>query len=312
MNWPLEIDRRLPEPVRVMLRGAGQVVFCGNALTGFFVLTAFYMSGMTAGMAATLGVVCSTVTAYALRFCNEDIQVGLYGFNGILAAVSLSVFLPHTPWLWLYIVIAAMLSSLVWFLMTRLLHFCRLPAATSPFVLISWIFLFMHASGNPPPDPALNVALEFSTIPFETWLLAFARSISQILFSDQVEVGVALLIGIALSTWRGAFMAIGGAIIGVALPMAIGMDPKAVEAGLYGFNPVLTMIALGSVFLEPTLRNALLTALAGMLAVFWQAVLTSLFIPLGLPVLASPFILTLWMVLLIVYKLRPRVVTVPN
>ena len=310
MNWPLIIEKKLPEPVRVILRGAGQVVFCGNAITGFFVLTAFYVSGMMAGMAATIGVMCSTFAAYILKFCKQDIQAGLYGFNGILAGVCLSVVIEHTPQLWLYIVIAAILSSLVWALMTRFLQFCRLPAATSPFVLISWLFLMtMQVFGNSPADAIVAATTNAGVFSLDSWLTSFARAISQILFSQNVLAGGLLLIGIALASWRGALMAIGGALIGVIVPFAIGIDQKLIEEGLYGFNPVLTMIALGWVFLEPTPQNTVLAVLAGMLAVLWQAVLSTLLAPIGLPVLAAPFILTLWMVLFTVDKFKSSLST---
>lgn len=305
MKWSWDIDRTLPEPVRVILRGAGQVVFCGNAVTGFFVLAAFYLSGLTAGLAATVGVTCGTLAAYGLKFCKQYIQAGLYGFNGILVSVCLSVFIELTPLLWFYIVIASLLSSIVWAMMAQFLQFCRLPPATSPFVLISWVFLMMLVPSTPLSDTAFSNAAAIGNLPFETWVVACAHSVSQILFSDHVLVGGLLLIGIAITTLRGALMAIGGAMIGVMLPFAIGIDPKIVEAGLYGFNPILTMIALGWIFLKPTHTNTLWTILAGMLAVIGQIILSSLLNPLGLPVLASPFILTLWIVLLTVHKFRP-------
>ena len=47
-----------------------------------------------------------------------------------------------------------------------------------------------------------------------------------------------------------------------------------------------------------------LGVVAGILAVLCQAVLSSLLTPMGLPVLASPFILTLWVVLFIASKSR--------
>lgn len=313
MNWPLLIDEKTPEPVRAILRGAGQVMFCGNAVTGFLVLIGFYVSGIMTGIAATIGLICSTLTAHAFKFCLQDIKAGLYGFNGILVAVCLSVFIGHTPQLWLYIVIASILSSIVWAMMTRLLHICRLPAATSSFVLISWIFLLMmHASGNQPPAPIISITAQIGAIPIETWLTAMMRAISQILFSDDVLVGGLLLSGIALVSWRGAYMAIAGALIGVALPLGMGIDQKAIEAGLYGFNPVLTMIAVGWVFLESTPQTTVLAVIAGILAVIWQVVLSSLLMPIGIPVLASPFIFTLWMVLFAINKFRSGVSVAPS
>ncbi|SEF75362.1 urea transporter [Nitrosomonas ureae] len=95
MSWLLNFDKMLPGILRVLLRGAGQVVFCGNAATGLCVLMALYVGGIITGLAATIGLISSTVTAYALKFCKEDIEAGLYGFNGVLAG-SLSINISRT------------------------------------------------------------------------------------------------------------------------------------------------------------------------------------------------------------------------
>ena len=77
MNWSLNLDKRIPTPLRILLRGAGQVVFCNNAVTGLIVLAAFYAGGTITGLAATVGLISSTVTAHACRFCKADIEAGL-------------------------------------------------------------------------------------------------------------------------------------------------------------------------------------------------------------------------------------------
>lgn len=241
----------MPEPLRVLLRGAGQVVFCSNAVTGLIVLAAFYAGGAVTGLTATIGLISSTVTAYACRFCKADIDAGLYGFNGVLAGACLSIFLEHTPQFWFYIV----LSSLMWAALTRILRLLNIPAATSPFVLISWVFLVtIYAFDSDALGPALPAAsmqsavMDIGALSLETWFTALARGIGQVIFSDNTLAGSMLLTGIAVATLRGALMVIGGAFIGVVVPALLGVHASAIEAGLYGFNPVLAMIAIGWVF----------------------------------------------------------------
>src|SRR5574340_253212 len=101
MDWSFKIDEALPRPLRTILRGVGQVFFCGNAVTGFIFLVALYIGGLTAGAAATVGVITSTITAYLLGFSEEDIDAGLYGFNWTLVGPCLCLFLEHSPQLWL-------------------------------------------------------------------------------------------------------------------------------------------------------------------------------------------------------------------
>ena len=141
MDWSLSIDKAVPRPLRVILRGVGQVFFCCNAVTGLIFLIALYVGGITAGIAATVGVISSTVAAYLLGFSEDDIDAGLYGFNGTLVGPCLFLFLENTPQLWLYVVLASILSTVVLAALMRILQSYNIPASTSPFVLTCWMFL---------------------------------------------------------------------------------------------------------------------------------------------------------------------------
>jgi urea transporter len=121
MQWAIKLDMAIPRPIRVILRGVGQVFFCGNAITGLLFLIALYIGGVTAGLAATVGVVTSTITAYVLGFSEDDIDAGLYGFNGTLVGPCLFLFLENTPLLWVYVVLASILSSVVLAALIRIL-----------------------------------------------------------------------------------------------------------------------------------------------------------------------------------------------
>ena len=166
----------MPRPLRVILRGVGQVFFCCNAVTGLIFLVALFIGGVTAGAAATVGVISSTVTAYLLGFSEDDVDAGLYGFNGTLVGPCLFLFLENSPQLWLYVVLASALSSIVLAALMRILGPYKIPASTSPFVLTSWMFLvavyaFDSFSRGPVlPQPGTPAAVaDAVAIPAEMW-----------------------------------------------------------------------------------------------------------------------------------------------
>lgn len=314
MDWSLSIDKALPKPLRVILRGVGQVFFCCNAVTGLIFLIALYVGGITAGLAATVGVISSTLAAYLLGFSEDDIDAGLYGFNGTLVGPCLFLFLEHTPQLWLYVVLASILSTVVLAALMRILQPYNIPASTSPFVLTCWMFMVAVYSfdgftrGPVLPAPGIPadiatasvVATEFATFTqdaAEAWYIAVTKGIGEVMFADSIVVGILFLIGIAITSLRGAFMALSGAIVGVAIPIFLGADKTLIEMGLYAFNPVLTMMAIGWVFLKPTAGSAVLALLAGILTIICQAGLANFLSPIGLPTLTFPFVLVMWMFL---------------
>jgi urea transporter len=316
MDWSLSIDKALPKPLRVILRGVGQVFFCCNAVTGLIFLVALYVGGITAGLAATVGVISSTLAAYLLGFSDDDIDAGLYGFNGTLVGPCLFLFLENTPQLWLYVVLASILSTVVLAALMRILQPYNIPASTSPFVLTCWMFMaavyafdgftrgpILPMPGVPSDIMTASVASMdgwFSTIAQDTvvlWYTAITKGVGEVMFADSVIVGILFLVGIAITSLRGALMALLGAIVGVVIPIVLGADQKLIEMGLYAFNPVLTMMAVGWVFLKPTTGSALLALLAGILTIICQAGLANFLTPLGMPTLTFPFVLVMWMFL---------------
>jgi urea transporter len=304
MEWSLTIDKAMPRPLRVILRGVGQVFFCCNAVTGLIFLVALFIGGITAGAAATVGVISSTVAAYLLGFSEDDIDAGLYGFNGTLVGPCLFLFLENSPQLWLYVVLASVLSSVVLAALMRILGPYKIPASTSPFVLTCWMFMvavysfdsFTRGPVLPPPGtPA--VVTDAMAIPADMWFTALTKGVAEVMFADSVIVGIMFLVGIAIVSLRGALMAFGGTIIGVAFPIMLGANLGLIEMGLYSFNPVLTMMAVGWVFLKPDSKSAVLAVLAGFLTVVCQAGLANFLAPIGLPTLTFPFVLVMWMFL---------------
>ncbi|SER06257.1 urea transporter [Nitrosomonas sp. Nm51] len=315
MQWAVKVDMALPRPIRVILRGVGQVFFCGNAVTGLVFLVALYIGGITAGLAATVGVVTSTVTAYLLGFSEDDIDAGLYGFNGTLVGPCLFLFLENTPLLWVYVVFASILSSVVLAALIRILTPYKIPASTSPFVLTCWMFMvaiYSFDSLSPSavlPPPGVPEAIASTDLPVTAWLasmtdetaelwyVALTKGVAEVMFADNVLVGILFLTGIAITSWRGAFMALCGTFVGVLVPVLLGAGQSLIEMGLYAFNPVLTMMAIGWVFLKPSAGTAVLALLAGILTVICQAGLANFLAPIGLPTLTFPFVLTMWMFL---------------
>ncbi len=304
MEWSLTIDKAMPRPLRVILRGVGQVFFCCNAVTGLIFLVALFVGGVTAGAAATVGVISSTVAAYLLGFSEDDIDAGLYGFNGTLVGPCLFLFMEHSPQLWLYVVLASVLSSIILAMLMRILGPFKIPASTSPFVLSSWMFLLAVYSfdsftrGPVLPVPVIPVVVaDAAMMPAEMWFTALSKGVAEVMFADSIVVGILFLVGIAIVSLRGALMAVGGTIIGVIFPLMLGASLGLIEMGLYSFNPVLTMMAVGWVFLKPDGKSAALAVLAGFLTVICQAALANFLAPLGLPTLTFPFVLVMWMVL---------------
>lgn len=304
MTWSIKIESALPRPLRVILMGVGQVIFCGNAVSGFIFLVAFCAYDVMTGLAAIVGAISSTAAASVFKSAKSDISAGLYGFNGTLTGVGLWTFLAHAPQLWLYIILAAMLSSVMLAMITKIPF--GIPPAAAPFVLTSWIFILAAPAFDPALDPGPALSIPDSSqsivgegVPPGMWPTLLVKGVSQIFLVDSFATGILILIGVAVISLRSTLLLGGGALCGSLVAALLGADHHAIGIGLYGFNAGLAAIAVGQVFLKPDTKSAFLAILASMLTPALQIGLSQILVPVGLPVLAAPFLSVLWAILFV-------------
>jgi len=133
--------------VMVSLRGAGQVFFMENALTGLLFLIAIGVASYASGVWATtigavLGMAVATLTAQLMDCDGKSVNAGLFGFNGVLVGVALPTFIAVTPALWFYIIIGAAVSTVVTATFSATLtKSWGIPGSTGPFVLTAWLMV---------------------------------------------------------------------------------------------------------------------------------------------------------------------------
>jgi urea transporter len=95
-----------------------------------------------------------------------------------------------------------------------------------------------------------------------------------------------------------AAFALTGAILAVLTAHLFGAESDLITGGLLGFSPVLTAIALGTVFYQPSWRVAVYAAVATVFTVVAQAALNVALSPFAIPALTAPFVLVTWIFLL--------------
>jgi urea transporter len=124
------------------------------------------------------------------------------------------------------------------------------------------------------------------------------QSISQVFLKASGIAALLLLVGLAVNSLAAAAFALGGSILAVLTAHLFGAESELITGGLLGFSPVLTAIALGSVFYQPNWRVVAYTALATVFTVIAQSALNSALTPFAIPALTAPFVLVTWLFLL--------------
>lgn len=295
--------------IKVLLRGAGQVMFQNNAWTGFF-----FILGITIGSAmanlpqvaigAVLGLIISTITGYIMNLPHEDGESGLWGFNGILVGCAIPTFMGNTPLMWVALIICAALTTWVRTGFNNVMASWKVNSFTFPFVFTTWIFLMsvhsfdglwgeymalpsLLSDFSPDIDLSINKLSDY-------WL----KNISQVFLINSWLTGLLFLIGLYISSkWAALWAAISSvlALLVAIIFQAAGND---IANGLYGFSAVLTGIAIGCTFYKPSWKSAVWSTIAIIVTVFVQAAMNAMLNPLGLASLTAPFCITTWLFLL--------------
>lgn len=271
---------------RLVLRGASQMCFQSNELTGvFFLLAVLAASPISAAYLLVAGIM-----APAGRMLLGDrgvaLSSGLPGLNPCLIALAIPAFF-ETGWtnvgMWAVLVVCVAITIM-------LVRICvavfPLPTLALPFLIVFWALYALEPSFD-----GLRL-LSFPTTDGATFhpLTAVLLSLGQALFSPTVLSGVLFATGVLLSNWRHGVLAVAGAVIGTVVAYYYRhVDPASADMGLYGFNGVLTAVAV-FVVCGGKLRLSILGALIA--TMLMPAIADS-----GVQVLSAPFVLTTWLLI---------------
>ncbi len=99
-------------------RGAGQVMFQCNALTGMFFLAGIFWGAYQSHMpqvawGAAVGLLASSIAGYPLHGNVNDADEGLWGFNGILVGCAFPTFLENTWQMWIALIFCSAMTTWV-------------------------------------------------------------------------------------------------------------------------------------------------------------------------------------------------------
>ncbi|AVT37046.1 urea transporter [Plantactinospora sp. BB1] len=299
----------LVEFVDACLRGVAQVVLQNNPLTGLLILVAVGWGAVENGQprilgGAVVGLVVGTATALALQVDRASWRKGLYGFSPVLTGIAIPTFLDHRPLMWLYLVLGAAATTVVTLALNAVFKRWGLTAFTFPFVLTTWVLLmaayqFDRFTVLTRLQPTFPGEGRHATGSFDWDLVpTFLRGISQVFLTDSWVSGLIIVLGLLVNSRWSALFAVVGSAGATLLALWFGADGASLEKGLFGFNAVLTAIAVGAVLHRPGVAVTGYTLFGIALTLFVQMALTTVLTPLGIPVLTGPFNIATWLLLL--------------
>lgn len=254
-------------------------MFQNSSITGLLFLLGIAVASPVTAIGALIGSVVGTLTAFALRISRGEIEDGLYGFNSSLVGIAMLFrFQPH-PTTFGFIVVGAIAGALLTYAMRTRLSF---PTYTAPFVVVTWVALFVAEHAHvaavvPPPVSIDNSHLNLASAVF--------TGISEVMFQANILTGMLFLVGILLCSPPMAGWAMVGSFVGLVAGITEHVPDSTLGQGLYGYNGALA--AMGMALYRPSI-------LLPIVAASLSAPITDRFPQLGLAPLTAPFVISCW------------------
>lgn len=292
------VESGVPEPIRAVLRGIGQVFFQENALTGVCFVLGIAASSPLMALGGLVGSALGYATAKVAKFDPAEVGGGIYGFNAALVGMA-SFFFFRLGVLSVVLLVAGCVVATVvtWLMRTRL----PFPTYTTPFIVTTWVVHALGKAMGAAPVEGYPALLSNPPLPFV--VEATAHGVGQVMFQGSLWTGLLFLIGIGISDRRHAAWVLAGSVVGMLIALhhtteaTRAIDPERlvdqplfanIALGLYGYNATLAPVAL---YLW---RKSLVPPILGMIL---SVPLTELVPRFGIPALTAPFVLATWAVL---------------
>ncbi|MFJ6011261.1 urea transporter [Streptomyces sp. NPDC092952] len=278
------------------LRGIGQVVLVGSPWAGLLFALALFTGGWRLGVFGLLGTVASTGAGVLLGADRRGMAQGLQGYCGCLTGLALVLRLGASWRTAVLVVLAAAVCAVLSGAVGRLFTPLGLPVLTAPYCLVVSA-LTVALSKGPVTVGATARVPGFTELGVADAGRALCANIGQIFFLDTWYAGLIVLAGLLVASRTAALAAVAGSAVALVTACAAGLPAASITDGLYGYNAVLCAVALGAVFLTPTVWTAGYAALAAVATVPFAAAWEVFAQSFGTTPFTWPFTVTTWLFL---------------
>jgi len=128
-----------------VIYGISQIFFLKNIYSALLILIGIFWAGWRLGLYAVIGTIISWLSAYALGAEVTSLNMGMYGYNAVLAILAISIiYADREGNKVLTGIIAAIITVPITASINEWMSPYGLPALTMPFVLVTWLMISMR------------------------------------------------------------------------------------------------------------------------------------------------------------------------
>lgn len=302
-----------------VINSYSMLFFSNEKLFALLILVVSFFNPYT-GLGGLSATIVSVITAYGIGFSRAQVKSGLYTYSALLLGLGMGAFYELSLGYWILLTLASIISVFISAVLIDKYGRKSLPALSLAFIITFWIVILaskefsavglsqrniywlneVYATGG---NKLLNLMQRFDSIVMPNMVSGFFRSLSAILFQNNIQAGVVLSIGLLLFS-RIAFSLL---IVGYASAMIfinlMGGNSGGLNYYNFGTNFMLVSMALGGFYLIPSIRSYLWASISVAISYLLVIGLGKITYTWGLPVFSLPFCIT---VIIFLYCLQLR------
>lgn len=267
-----------------------------------------------------ISVLTMAIAGLLLGFDRSVMKKGLLGFNSLLVGLGLGVYYSPSVYILAIVILAGLFTLFISVSLQGVIGKYGLPFLSVPFIIALWAFMLatnsfhvlglnergiytlneLYVIGG---QPLVNVYDFINNLEMWEAIRAYFISLSAILFQYNVLTGFVLAIGLLLFSRIAFSLSLIGFFIAYGFYRIIGAEISNYDYSFFGFNYILSSIALGGFFLIPSRSSYLWMILLIPVVAILTISLNMIFMQFSLPIYSLPFNLV---VLLFIYTLKFR------
>jgi len=308
--------------IPAILNSYSVLFFFNNRLVAIALLAVTFFN-FSAGLSGLISVITTVVFANAMNFDRVRIKQGIYSFNALLVGIGMGTFFEPGIVFIILLLLATLSSLIISVILSGWLGRYGLPFLSIPFVISFWLILLpsgqlanlgltqrnvfwineMYAIGG---KPLLDFFQTIDNLPLNQMVTVYLRSLSSIIFQDNLITGILIAIALLLSSRIAFILSITGFVTAYAFAHLIGSEMASFSFYNIGANYILVAIAAGGFFTIPSrysfLWVVLLVPLTSLIILF----MTKLGTYVQLPFFSLPFsIVVISFIYFMILRVKP-------
>jgi len=283
-----------------VFNGYSEIFFLRNHRVGILLFAVILLRPSIA-LTGVVSVIAAYLFARLISMGREFLNFGFYTYNPLLVGMAVGYLFSPTPEVILFLIFAGILTFIITIVMNSIFSaYLKLPVLSLPFVIVSsMVYLasshysnFDMASLSPYVAENLDPGLP-------VWLSGYFKSLGMIFFMPRVLPGL-IIAGMLLASSRILFLlSVAGYYTGTFITALMTGSLTHALTNMNHFNFILTAMAVGGIFLIPSLKSYMLaliavcasTLLTDSVSAFWSDRIPVFTLPFNLVSLCFVYVL---------------------